>query len=161
MDVFQSCVGKGTAENERSVAKSLLSYEASKQSVTVVSESFCYYCGILQLHVERHWFATHPYEPEVAEISRLKDGAERMRLVRELKNLGNHKHNGKVLSENESSFLMNACQANTTYLMLVTILQPVGNAFITCRKKNFRSINVNDKKVNETIEKETTHITNQ
>jgi hypothetical protein len=263
MDVFQSCVGKGTAENERSVAKSLLSYEASKQSVkslmkagerkihyclycraeiedciqqhwfrqhdregvvqailsegsestrreltkklidlgdeyhkltqisksssdenndcrlqlrsyenqasstnevladclgsvrktsdpagfnnncvanqpqrdiqcfepnaTVASESFCYYCGILQLHIERHWFATHPYEPEVAEILRLKDDAERMRLVCELKNLGNHKHNGKVLSENESSFLMNRVSSKHDIL-------DACDDFATCRK---------------------------
>jgi hypothetical protein len=72
----------------------------------VCGESYCYFCGSLQAHIKRHWFSVHQYEPEVMELSRLKIAGDRMKHMIKLKNLGNHKHNMKVISDKKGKLLV-------------------------------------------------------
>lgn len=60
---------------------------------------YCYYCGVQQSQVQRHWFSKHGSEKYVIEIAMCKDIVKRRQLIGRLRNLGNHCHNVDVLSK--------------------------------------------------------------
>jgi len=58
---------------------------------------YCYFCGVQQSQVQRHWLTKHGTEREVIEIDTCKDRNEKWRLIARLRNLGNHFHNVEVI----------------------------------------------------------------
>jgi len=59
--------------------------------------TYCYYCGARHLDIESHWRSDHAGEGDVAQLSSLGSDEARCRHVAILTNLGNHRHNEKVL----------------------------------------------------------------
>lgn len=66
---------------------------------------YCFYCGIPQSKIVRHWFAKHKTENAVIQLS-TAEKHERVKLILRLRNLGNHKHNCEVLKEGKGEILV-------------------------------------------------------
>ena len=67
---------------------------------------YCLFCGEPQSKIQRHWLSKHREEREVIELMSLRDRTERVRRVTRLRNLGNHRHNKKVLETGRGEFLV-------------------------------------------------------
>lgn len=66
---------------------------------------YCFYCGIPQSKIVRHWFAKHKTENAVIQIS-VAEKHERVKLILRLRNIGNHLHNCEVLKEGKGELLV-------------------------------------------------------
>ena len=67
---------------------------------------YCYYCGVQQSHIQRHWFSMHREEREVIHVTGLADKNTRRNYITRLRNLGNHLHNMSVLREGQGELLV-------------------------------------------------------
>ena len=65
----------------------------------------CYFCGVWNSHVQRHWHCKHFNEPEVKELRSLGPSAKEPYVIR-LRNLGIHQHNVSVLKEGRGQFFV-------------------------------------------------------
>ena len=65
----------------------------------------CYFCGVWNSHVQRHWYCKHSNEPEVKELRSLGASAKEQYVMR-LRNLGIHQHNVNVLKEGRGQFFV-------------------------------------------------------
>ena len=65
---------------------------------------FCFYCDEPQAKLPRHLRSCHKEEREVVDITSETDRSARNNLL--LKNVGNHRHNCKVLREGEGVLIV-------------------------------------------------------
>jgi len=68
--------------------------------------SYCYFCALPQSEIQHHLKFEHGEEDEITELASLPSDAARVRSLRKLMHLGNHRHNRKVLQENRGTFLV-------------------------------------------------------
>ena len=54
---------------------------------------FCFYCDVPQAKLPRHLQSCHKEEREVVELASQTNASARKRLLLQLRNLGNHRHN--------------------------------------------------------------------
>jgi len=78
----------------------------SSGTITFDKKPYCYYCGIAQPQIQRHWFSKHPSETEVIEISMCKDKMRRNQLIARLRNIGNHSHNVEVICQGKGEIMV-------------------------------------------------------
>ena len=67
---------------------------------------YCFYCGIAQSQIQRHWLIRHKNELQVIQIASSKDKTERLKHIIRLRNMGNHLHNVEVLKEQKGELLV-------------------------------------------------------
>ena len=68
--------------------------------------SYCYYCSLPQSEIQHHLKFTHGSEKEITELASLTSDTARIRSLRKLTHLGNHRHNQKVLQENRGTLVV-------------------------------------------------------
>jgi len=69
----------------------------SQKGTAFDKKPYCYYCGVPQSQIQRHWLCKHGSEKDVIEIERCKDAVNKRKLIARLRNVGNHHHNTDVL----------------------------------------------------------------
>jgi len=74
---------------------------------------YCYYCGVPQAQIQRHWFSKHACEKEVIDIDICRDKIRRMQLIGRLRNIGNHFHNAEVIQKGEGEILVTYRKSGT------------------------------------------------
>ena len=88
---------------------------AHRQKSTVFDKRpHCYYCGIQQSQVQRHWFSKHGSERKVIEIGECKDKFIKHGLIAHLRNLGNHLHNVEVLNKRQGELMVTYRKSSST-----------------------------------------------
>ncbi|XP_041867585.1 uncharacterized protein LOC121656583 isoform X2 [Melanotaenia boesemani] len=76
---------------------------------------YCYVCGKSQIKISRHLFRHRKVEPEIAEAFALpQQSKERKRLLMQLRNRGNYKHNLEVLKTGKGKLKMMVKADNVT-----------------------------------------------
>jgi len=99
-----------TADSSQNVSEHLTSSSVtvarSQNSKVFDKRPYCYYCGVQQAQVQRHWMSKHTLERDVIEIEKCKDKVEKRRLIARLRNLGNHFHNVDVLRKGQGELLV-------------------------------------------------------
>jgi len=93
-DTTNSCSTVGTVDNITIVA---IVHNAKGEPVRNKFQA-CYFCGESQSHLARHLERRHKTEVQVAQLIAGDKGARAMRITH-LRNLGNFKHNTKVMEE--------------------------------------------------------------
>ncbi|KAB7494432.1 hypothetical protein Anas_13687, partial [Armadillidium nasatum] len=101
--LFNSC------ESNESSSKITLSVSKNTKDKRFHDKIFaCYFCSKLYTNMRIHYLRRHPKEREVLEIQQYSIGSpERSNLLMLLRNIGNFKHNIRVLKDNEGILLMN------------------------------------------------------
>jgi hypothetical protein len=107
------------AEEDDSATESYTSSCAEKDAVDKVAVSsrnhelsyfdkkpFCFYCGIPQTQLQRHWVTKHREERAVQEIIHATNKVEKRRSITKLRNTGNHLHNLEVLRQKKGEILV-------------------------------------------------------
>jgi len=86
---------------------------SSSQAVTICQSSrensFCYFCGQPQSQIQHHLKSVHAEEKEVIQAASSATFAGRFRNFTQLRNLGNHRHNQKVLQDGRGTLLVLYC----------------------------------------------------
>ncbi|RXG73974.1 hypothetical protein Avbf_01616 [Armadillidium vulgare] len=97
------------SESNESSSKITLSVSKNTKNKRFHDKIFaCYFCSKLYTNMRIHYLRRHPKEKEVLEIQQYSIGSpERSNLLMLLRNIGNFKHNIRVLKDNEGILLMN------------------------------------------------------
>ncbi|KAM3596650.1 uncharacterized protein V6R79_018521 [Siganus canaliculatus] len=86
------------SEEENSPSKSKSKTHTRRRT----SRNYCFVCGIGVVKISRHYIKHIDEEPDIAKVYSLrKNSKERIRLLSELRNRGNYKHNQEVLKNND------------------------------------------------------------
>jgi len=115
----QSCTVTNVASDdemqveEAEVQPCAVTVARSSGTKTFDKKPYCYYCGIAQSQVQRHWFSKHPSETEVIEISMCKDKMRRNQLIARLRNIGNHSHNVEVIRQGKGEIMVTHRKSET------------------------------------------------
>ena len=98
---------------QRISLQSSSSYKSSPQAVTICQSSrensYCYFCGQPQSQIQHHLKSVHAKEKEVIQLVSAATDAARVRSLTKLRNLGNHRHNQKVLQDGRGTLLVLYC----------------------------------------------------
>jgi hypothetical protein len=110
-----------TSGNERDISDEVESMEAEARAhqsmIRVIrtnnaggsrkrdKKAYCFFCGLSQSHIVRHWGSVHRSEREVQIIMLAKKETKQIEILR-LRNMGNHLHNCSVVREGQGDFLV-------------------------------------------------------
>jgi len=92
--------------NENQKPTSSITVARSHKTRVFDKRPHCYYCGVQQSQVQRHWLTKHSTEREVIEIDMCKDRNKKWRLIARLRNLGNHFHNVEVIRAGKGELMV-------------------------------------------------------
>ena len=82
---------------------------SSFKTVTICSSSgkpYCCFCGKRLSNLVRHWKSMHANEKEVIKLVSLETATAQLQSVKKLRNLGNHRHNQKVLRDRRGTLVV-------------------------------------------------------
>lgn len=108
-DISQSTDNSNEAETLEQVQSTPTHCMVTSDPPGACKKSYCYFCGVAQSQIQRHWFAKHGSERQVVEIDKCKENKDkqtRNQLIARLRNLGNHHHNVQVLRKGQGEIIV-------------------------------------------------------
>jgi len=98
---------------QRMGLESSSSDKSSSQAITICQSSrensYCYFCGQPQSQIQHHLKSVHAEEKEVIQLSSAATDGDRVQSLTKLRNLGNHRHNQKVLEDGQGTLMVLYC----------------------------------------------------
>jgi hypothetical protein len=107
LDSSTSEAEEHSGANDESESTSCIQVLQQKVGVSWFDKKpYCFFCGIQQAQLQRHWITKHSAESAVIAITGSSDKADRLRQITKLRNLGNHLHNIGCLREGKGEILV-------------------------------------------------------
>jgi len=144
------------------------SVSSSFKEITIrglgVNTVCCYFCGKFQSNLAHHFKVTHANEKEIIELASLKTELAQTHSFKKLRNLGNHRHNQKVLRDGRGTLVVfrpkrgakaedySPCKGCWHYVLKTELLRHASTCPLSVQKsgtRNKRAIGNNSAPISE------------